>query len=61
MPERDQHGAVREKTGYSLAGARQWIPRKHLIDPVISLVTSGSTMLGRVAGTCQNPDRTMTP
>jgi SRSO17 transposase len=29
---------VREKTGHALAGARQWIPREHLEDPVKSLV-----------------------
>ena len=28
---------VREKTGHALAGARQWIPREHLDDPVKSL------------------------
>ncbi len=29
---------VREKTGHALAGARQWIPREHIEDPVTSLV-----------------------
>ena len=29
---------VREKTGHALIGARQWIPREHLDDPVRSLV-----------------------
>jgi SRSO17 transposase len=29
---------VREKTGHTLAGARQWIPREHIEDPVKSLV-----------------------
>ncbi|WP_218041559.1 IS701 family transposase [Acrocarpospora macrocephala] len=29
---------VRERTGHALAGARQWIPREHLEDPVKSLV-----------------------
>jgi SRSO17 transposase len=29
---------VREKTGHALAGARQWIPREHIEDPVRSLV-----------------------
>ena len=29
---------VREKTGHALIGARQWIPREHLEDPVKSLV-----------------------
>jgi SRSO17 transposase len=29
---------VREKTGHTLIGARQWIPREHIDDPVISLV-----------------------
>jgi SRSO17 transposase len=29
---------VREKTGHALAGARQWIPREHIADPVKSLV-----------------------
>jgi SRSO17 transposase len=29
---------VREKTGHSLIGARQWIGREHIADPVISLV-----------------------
>ena len=29
---------VREKTGHALAGARQWIPREHIEDPVKSLV-----------------------
>ena len=28
---------VREKTGHALLGARQWIPREHLDDPVKSL------------------------
>ena len=30
---------VREGTGHALIGARQWIPREHLEDPVKSLVT----------------------
>ena len=30
---------VREKTGHALVGARQWIPREHVQDPVKSLVT----------------------
>jgi DDE superfamily endonuclease len=30
---------VREKTGHALIGARQWIPREHIADPVMSLVT----------------------
>ena len=30
---------VREKTGHALAGARQWIPREHIDDPVRSLLT----------------------
>ena len=29
---------VREKTGHALIGARQWIPREHIEDPVTSLV-----------------------
>ena len=29
---------VREKTGHALIGARQWIPREHLEDPVKSLL-----------------------
>ena len=29
---------VREKTGHALIGARQWIPREHLDDPVKSLL-----------------------
>ena len=29
---------VREKTGHALIGARQWIPREHLADPVKSLL-----------------------
>ncbi|MGH3181659.1 MAG: IS701 family transposase, partial [Streptosporangiaceae bacterium] len=29
---------VREKTGHALAGARQWIPREHIDDPVKSLL-----------------------
>ena len=29
---------VRERTGHVLAGARQWIPREHIEDPVKSLV-----------------------
>ena len=29
---------VREKTGHALIGARQWIPREHIEDPVKSLV-----------------------
>jgi hypothetical protein len=30
---------VRERTGHALAGARQWIPREHVDDPVLSGVT----------------------
>ena len=30
---------VREGTGHALIGARQWIPREHIQDPVKSLVT----------------------
>ena len=30
---------VREKTGHALIGARQWIPREHISDPVRSLAT----------------------
>ena len=30
---------VREGTGHALIGARQWIPREHIEDPVKSLVT----------------------
>jgi SRSO17 transposase len=30
---------VRERTGHALAGARQWIPREQVADPVTSLVT----------------------
>jgi SRSO17 transposase len=30
---------VREGTGHALIGARQWIPREHISDPVTSLVT----------------------
>ena len=29
---------VREKTGHALIGARQWIPREHIEDPVKSLL-----------------------
>ena len=29
---------VREKAGHALIGARQWIPREHLADPVKSLL-----------------------
>jgi SRSO17 transposase len=29
---------IREGTGHALAGARQWIPREHIQDPVASLV-----------------------
>ena len=29
---------VRERTGHALVGARQWIPREHIEDPVKSLV-----------------------
>jgi SRSO17 transposase len=29
---------VREKTGHTLIGARQWIPQEHIDDPVCSLV-----------------------
>jgi len=37
---------VREKTGHALAGARQWIPREHIADPVTSLVTGLPLNLG---------------
>jgi SRSO17 transposase len=37
---------VREKTGHALAGARQWIPREHISDPVKSLVTGLPLDLG---------------
>ena len=30
---------VRARTGHALIGARQWIPREHIEDPVRSLVT----------------------
>ena len=30
---------VRERTGHALIGARQWIPREHIEDPVTALVT----------------------
>jgi SRSO17 transposase len=30
---------VRERTGHALIGARQWIPREQITDPVVSLVT----------------------
>ncbi len=30
---------MREGTGHTLIGARQWIPRGHIEDPVRSLVT----------------------
>jgi SRSO17 transposase len=30
---------VRERTGHALIGARQWIPREQVTDPVVSLVT----------------------
>jgi len=30
---------VRDKTGHALTGARQWIPREQITDPVTSLVT----------------------
>jgi SRSO17 transposase len=30
---------VRDRTGHALVGARQWIPREHVKDPVKSLVT----------------------
>src|ERR1700758_2184277 len=30
---------VREGTGHALIGARQWIPREHIADPVRSRVT----------------------
>jgi SRSO17 transposase len=30
---------VREQVGHALAGARQWIPREHIADPIKSLVT----------------------
>lgn len=30
---------VREKTGHALIGFRQWIPREHIADPVLSLKT----------------------
>jgi hypothetical protein len=29
---------VRDKTGHALIGARQWIPREHIDDPVKSLL-----------------------
>jgi SRSO17 transposase len=29
---------VREQVGHALAGARQWIPKEHIADPVTSLV-----------------------
>ena len=40
--ERDQHGApvlCAGEAGHALIGARQWIPREHIEDPVKSLVT----------------------
>jgi len=37
---------VREGTGHALIGARQWIPREHLEDPVKSLVTGLPPDLG---------------
>jgi len=37
---------VREKTGHTLAGARQWIPAEHIEDPVTSLVTGLPLDLG---------------
>jgi len=37
---------VREKTGHTLIGARQWIPREHLADPVKSLLTGLPLDLG---------------
>jgi SRSO17 transposase len=37
---------VREKTGHALIGARQWIPREHLEDPVKSLLTGLPLDLG---------------
>ncbi len=37
---------VREKTGHALIGARQWIPREHIEDPVKSLHTGLPPDLG---------------
>ena len=37
---------VREKTGHALIGARQWIPREHIEDPVKSLRTGLPPDLG---------------
>jgi SRSO17 transposase len=37
---------VREKTGHALIGARQWIPREHIQDPVKSLLTGLPLNLG---------------
>jgi SRSO17 transposase len=37
---------VREKAGHALIGARQWIPREHINDPVTSLVTGLPLDLG---------------
>ena len=37
---------VREGTGHALIGARQWIPREHIADPVKSLVTGLPADLG---------------
>ncbi|HXZ69473.1 MAG TPA: IS701 family transposase [Streptosporangiaceae bacterium] len=37
---------VREKTGHALIGARQWIPREHIGDPVKSLVMGLPLNLG---------------
>jgi SRSO17 transposase len=37
---------VREKTGHALVGARQWIPRERVADPVTSLVTGLPVDLG---------------
>jgi SRSO17 transposase len=53
---------VRERTGHALIGARQWIPREHIEDPVASLVmglpldlefrTKGQLAAGICAGAC---------
>ena len=37
---------VREKTGHALIGARQWIPREHIEDPVKSLLMGLPLNLG---------------
>ena len=52
---------VRERTGHALIGARQWIPREHIEDPVKSLAaglppglefrTKGQLAMGICAGT----------